>query len=437
MQVRDSGTAMRKGTPELLVPAGGREQLEAALIYGADAVYMGGPELSLRTACDGFTAEELAQGVQDAHRAGVRVYYCLNAMPYDKQLGAVEAMLERLPELGVDGLIAADPGVIWLARKQYPSVPIHLSTQAHSVNGAAVSFWREVGVERINLARELDARAIRELVRAFPDMEFEAFVHGAMCLALSGHCLLSAWVNNRPANQGRCTQPCRFEYRGVGLSASSFSGLTLSVEERKRAGEPLWDIREGEAFSGFWAPQDVCLLRYVGWLANNGVRALKLEGRTKSGGYVAQVADVYRTALDRHAGVAAVPQGEGRAASNPSPEDLLTELFHTASRPLSTGFFLPRRKVEPQPEGFLARPVVARLREAVGPGSWRVQVRSPWLASQDAAVLVPGMHRPELVAGKYALENHRGERVDRLHPGMEGVLHCEAEGLAAGLYIRA
>ena len=223
-------------------PRRNEEQLEAPYLpYGADAVYMGGPELSLRTACEGFSGEELGLAVADAHTAGVRVYYCLNAMPYDAQLSAVEAALERLPEMGVDGLIAADPGVIWLAKKHCPSVPLHLSTQAHSVNGAAVAFWREAGVERINLARELGFKQIRALAEAFPGVDFEVFVHGAMCLALSGHCLLSAWVNNRPANQGRCTQPCRFEYRG----------LSLLVEEQKRSGEALWEIREGEAFSGF------------------------------------------------------------------------------------------------------------------------------------------------------------------------------------------
>ena len=414
----------RERLPELLVPAGGREQLEAAILYGADAVYMGGPELSLRTACEGFSGEELGLAVADAHTAGVRVYYCLNAMPYDAQLPAVEAALERLPEMGVDGLIAADPGVIWLAKKHCPSVPLHLSTQAHSVNGAAVAFWREAGVERINLARELGFKQIRALAEAFPGVDFEVFVHGAMCLALSGHCLLSAWVNNRPANQGRCTQPCRFEYRG----------LSLLVEEQKRSGEALWEIREGEAFSGFWAPQDLCLLRYVGCLADLGVRALKLEGRTKSGGYVAQVADVYRTALDRHARREAGGSDCGKVEI--STAALLEELFHTASRPLSTGFFLPRRRVETPPAGLLPRPVVARLAEPEGDG-WRVQVRSPWSSDREASVLVPGMRRPALLPGAYQLENHRGERVDLLHPGMEGVLHCEIGGLGKGLYVRA
>ena len=414
----------RERLPELLVPAGGREQLESAILYGADAVYMGGPELSLRTACEGFSGEELGLAVADAHTAGVRVYYCLNAMPYDAQLPAVEAVLERLPGMGVDGLIAADPGVIWLAKKHCPSVPLHLSTQAHSVNGAAVAFWREAGVERINLARELGFKQIRALAEAFPGVDFEVFVHGAMCLALSGHCLLSAWVNNRPANQGRCTQPCRFEYRG----------LSLLVEEQKRSGEALWEIREGEAFSGFWAPQDLCLLRYVGCLADLGVRALKLEGRTKSGGYVAQIADVYRTALDRHARREAGGPDCGKVEI--STAALLEELFHTASRPLSTGFFLPRRRVEAPPAGLLPRPVVARLAEPEGDG-WRVRVRSPWSSDREASVLVPGMRRPALLPGAYRLENHRGERVDLLHPGMEGVLHCEIDGLGKGLYVRA
>jgi len=158
----------RERLPELLVPAGGREQLESAILYGADAVYMGGPELSLRTACEGFSGEELGLAVADAHTAGVRVYYCLNAMPYDAQLPAVEAVLERLPGMGVDGLIAADPGVIWLAKKHCPSVPLHLSTQAHSVNGAAVAFWREAGVERINLARELGSNRSEHWRKRFP-----------------------------------------------------------------------------------------------------------------------------------------------------------------------------------------------------------------------------------------------------------------------------
>ena len=409
--------------PELLAPAGGREQLEAAVLYGADAVYLGGSMLSLRAKCQGFDDEALREAVRFAHASGVRVYYCLNAMPLDRHFPAVEAQLEALPGLGVDGLIAADPGVIWRARRLCPDIELHLSTQAHSVNAASVEFWREMGVKRVNLARELDAEAMAALVRRFPDMAFEVFVHGAMCLSLSGHCLISEWVNARHANLGLCTQPCRFDYRA----------LTLTVEEGKRQDGPFLDVREGEDFSGFWAPMDLCLLRWTDQLCAMGPAALKIEGRTKSGGYVAQVTDVYRSALD-----AAFARLSGETPEHPVELDaLLAELFHTASRPLCSGFYLPERTVEAVPQDFQARPVVARVVGRHEGGGWDVQVRSPWEAGLAASVLLPGMKRPLLSAGSYALENHKGERVERLNPGMNGVLHCEGLELSPGIYIRA
>ena len=405
--------------PELLAPAGGREQLEAAVLYGADAVYLGGSALSLRAKCRGFDGEELNRAVAYAHNAGVRVYYCLNALPFDEHLPFVEAQLERLPELGVDGLIAADPGVIRLARRLCPSVELHLSTQAHSVNAAAVEFWQEAGIRRINLARELGRNAMAELIRRFPGMDFEIFVHGAMCLSLSGHCLMSAWINKRSANLGLCTQPCRFEYRG----------MRLTVEEAVRHDGPFLDITQGDDFSAVWAPMDLCLVRWMNDIVRMGPAAIKLEGRTKSGGYVAQVTDVYRTALSLAA-------SSEPAADSPDADDLVAELFQTASRPLCSGFFLPERTVEQRPEDFTARPVVARVVEMAANGGWRVQVRSPWEADKDAVVLLPGMKRPVLHAGQYALENHRGERTLRLNPGMEGILYCGEAALRPGLYIR-
>ena len=313
--------------PELLAPAGGREQLEAAILYGADAVYLGGSALSLRAKCRGFDGQELARAVRDAHSAGVRVYYCLNAMPFDEHLPLVEKQLESLPDLGVDGLIAADPGVIHLSRRLCPSVELHLSTQAHSVNAAAVAFWKEFGVKRINLARELGREAMSSLINAFPDMDFEVFVHGAMCLSLSGHCLISEWANHRAANLGLCTQPCRFEYRG----------MKLTVEEGIRQDGAFLDITQGDDFSAVWAPMDLCLVRWIRTLAAMHPAALKLEGRTKSGGYVAQVTDVYRTALNR---AAAAPEDSSW------DDALVEELFHTSSRPLCSGFFLPQREVK-------------------------------------------------------------------------------------------
>lgn len=405
--------------PELLAPAGGREQLEAAVLYGADAVYLGGSALSLRAKCREFDGEDLNRAVTFAHNAGVRVYYCLNALPFDEHLPFVEAQLERLPELGVDGLIAADPGVINLARRLCPSVEIHLSTQAHSVNTAAVEFWRDAGIRRINLARELDRDAMAGLIRRFPDMDFEIFVHGAMCLSLSGHCLMSAWINQRSANLGLCTQPCRFEYRGI----------RLTVEEAVRHDGPFLDITQGDDFSAVWAPMDLCLVRRMGDIVRMGPAAIKLEGRTKSGGYVAQVTDVYRTALR-------LVSSSGDFTDSPSIDDLVSELFQTASRPLCSGFFLPERTVEQRPENFIARPVVARVMEPTPNGGWKIQVRAPWEAGKDAVVLLPGMKRPVLKTGNYVLENHRGEKTERLNPGTEGVLYCGDTTLHPGLYIR-
>ena len=173
--------------PELLIPAGGPEQLEAALLYGADAVYLSGNELSLRAKCDGFSMEELKKGVEKAHAVSAKIYYCLNAMPYNRQLNDVTKMLKILPETGVDALIIADPGVIWLAKKHCPDMEIHLSTQAHSVNAAAVEFWRETGVQRINLARELGKEDIADMIKKFPDMEFEIFVHGPCAFRALSH----------------------------------------------------------------------------------------------------------------------------------------------------------------------------------------------------------------------------------------------------------
>ncbi|MBQ8744647.1 MAG: U32 family peptidase, partial [Mailhella sp.] len=247
-------------------------------------------------------------------------------------------------------------------------------------------------------------------------MDFEVFVHGAMCLSLSGHCLISEWANGRHANLGLCTQPCRFEYRG----------LTLTVEEEIRKDGPFLDVRQGDDFSGFWAPMDLCLVRWMTELVAMSPSALKIEGRTKSGSYVAQVTDVYRTALN--------------TALNSAPFDadtFVAELFQTASRPLCSGFYLPERFVEDNQQTMQSRPVVARIAERTDNGGWKVQVRSPWEADRDASVLLPGMKRPLLRTDTYTLENHRGEQTDRLNPGMDGVLYCDCDDIASGVYVRA
>ncbi len=422
--------------PELLVPAGGREQLDAALLYGADAVYLSGKEFSLRAKCDAFSPEELLLAIKDAHAKNVRVYYCINAMPYDHQLPELIKVLEFLSGSCIDALIIADPGVLWLAKKYCPNIEIHLSTQAHSVNSAAVEFWKEQNITRINLARELGKVQIKELIAKFPEMEFEVFVHGAMCLALSGHCLLSAWMNKRPANLGQCTQPCRFEYKGV-----SFQDLSLTVEENMRQGEDTWIIEQDENYSSMFAPSDLCLVPFMNDLIQLNPSSLKLEGRTKSASYVAQVTDVYRTAIDFYAqenNLEAKNKVEARLCTS----DFMNEIYNTGSRPLrpfTSGFFLPERLEDKVPDNYILRPIVAFLGCEVEKNVWEVKVRSTWNRAKDASFLIPGLKRPTIKANTYSFTNHQGQEVETLHPGMSGLIHLQEEvkELQKGIYIRA
>lgn len=416
--------AKQKKLPALLVPAGGQEQLETALLYGANAVYLGGDSLNLRAGSQGFTGEALDKALLLAHQAGVQVFYCLNALPYNDQLAAVRERLEAFADAAQlakpvpDAFIIADPGVLHMARTICPSIPVHLSTQAHSVNSAAVNFWQSCGVSRVNLARELNYHGIATMITACPGMEFEVFAHGAMCLALSGHCLMSAWLNKRPANHGRCTQPCRFAYR------------RFPLEEELRPGNALWEVEPGQPFDTIWAPEDLCLLRYVPWMAHVGVHTLKLEGRTRSGGALAPVIDVYRTALDRV---------QNTAPPLPGPSALLAELGYSAARPLGSGFFLPKRRREVHVEAGAknSKPIVGRIVEIVSSGTLRVQVRSQWRAEEGVELLLPGMQRPQ---GACFMENHRGEGCEVLHSGMEGLVHIpdmELQQIPVGAYVRA
>lgn len=428
--------------PELLAPAGNMERLESALRYGANAVYLGGKDqLNLRQGALGFTWAELAEALGKIRAAGAKLYYCLNAFPRQQAFEGVEKSLELLAELGVDGLIVADAGVLRKARQLAPDIEIHLSTQANTASGEAALFWHEQGVSRVNLARELDLQELHRVTdflgQHAPQLETEVFVHGAMCLAISGQCLLSAWLNQRPGNLGQCTHPCRFEYRGTEMELSA-----LRVEESLREGETLWEIApEENGFSAFWSPHELCLIKYLAWFKARKISALKLEGRMRTAPVVGHMVNVYRTALD------------DLAAGNFRPGLYLRELAPLASRPLSSGFFLPcgRRKVFFEPNKNLPAPViVARLLRRVekasggdacaGQGAaFAVQIKAPWSAQDPAQLLLPGLNHMALPVGSYVFVNHRGEKVDKLHPGTEAVVYFEEElpAAAAGLYLRA
>ena len=328
--------------PEILLPAGNKEKLKSALLYGADAVYLGGDALNLRAACKGFSKEELCWAVQETNRHQASLYYCLNSLPYQQHLQTLPEEIEKAAECGIHAFIVADPGVIRLVKKYAPSIPIHLSTQANTTNSEAIAFWEDYGVCRVNLAREMNHQDILAVRKACPTIELESFVHGAMCLAVSGQCLMSNWLNNRPANLGRCTQPCRFEYKAKETHFFSEENEQtypeLIVEERKRPDQSLWRVYEEETYSSIWAPDDLCLLPYLPWFVAQKMTSLKIEGRTKSSGYVAHVADAYKTALVAAADYVA----NSTASSSASPDDFcqafhyapyLSELLSISSRP--------------------------------------------------------------------------------------------------------
>ena len=410
--------------PELLAPAGNLDRLATALLYGADAVYLGGRDkLNLRAGAQGFSWPELDQAVALAAAARAKIYYCLNALPCESGLGAAEESLLRLKDSGVAGVIIADPGLVDLARELAPNLPIHLSTQANTCNARSAAFWARAGAARVNLARELNQEQIAQICDALknlaPELEVEVFVHGAMCLAVSGQCLMSAWLNDRPGNLGQCTHPCRFLYRP----------LRVELEEELRPGKTTFELRgQTDEFCGVFSPEDLCLVTQLPWLVGRGLAALKIEGRMRTAGVLGQTVNVYRTALDD------LTRNEFR------PEVYLRELAMLATRPLSSGFFLPggQREIwaEPCPEYETAGKIAAQLTGPAPGGGLGVSVRALWDGSRPVQVLLPGLHVIDLKPGAYSLENQHGERVERLHPGVAAVLRADIGELPPGVLLR-
>jgi len=295
---------MRK--PELLSPAGTLKNQRYALAYGADAVYAGMPRYSLRVRNNDFRAETLALGIAEAHAGGNRFYVACNLMPHGAKLKTFLADTEPIIAMRPDALIMADPGLILLVRERWPKMHIHLSVQANTVNAAAVRFWQEIGLRRIILSRELSLEEIAEIRQACPDIELEVFVHGALCIAYSGRCLLSGYFNHRDANQGSCTNACRWEYqlRTVGQEPQAAASLRhpladepLYLEEALRPGE-LMPVFEDEHGSYIMNSKDLRAVEHVARLVAIGIDSLKIEGRTKSCYYTARTAQVYRQAID-------------------------------------------------------------------------------------------------------------------------------------------
>ena len=272
---------MRK--TELLIPAGSLDVLKTAVIYGADAVYIGGETFGLRAKAKNFTVEEMARGIAFAHERGVRVYITANILAHNEDLAQAETYFRELKVLSPDALIISDPGVFELAKTLLPEVELHVSTQANNTNYGTYLFWHKLGAKRVVSARELSLAEIREIRANIPeDMEIESFVHGAMCISYSGRCLLSSFLAGRDANQGACTHPCRWKY---------------ALVEESRPGEYM-PVYENERGTYIFNSRDLCMIEHIPELMEAGIDSFKIEGRMKTALYVATVARTYRKAID-------------------------------------------------------------------------------------------------------------------------------------------
>ena len=268
---------------ELLIPAGSLEVLKTAVIYGADAVYIGGEAFGLRAKAKNFTKEEIKEGISFAHEHGVKVYITANIFAHNDDLPGVEEYFKELKEAEPDALIISDPGVFAIAKQILPDMELHISTQANNTNYGTYLFWHQLGAKRVVSARELSLKEIREIREKIPeDMEIESFIHGAMCISYSGRCLLSNFMTGRDANQGACTHPCRWKY---------------SVVEEKRPGEYM-PVYENERGTYIFNSKDLCMIEHIPEMIDAGIDSFKIEGRMKTALYVATVARTYRKALD-------------------------------------------------------------------------------------------------------------------------------------------
>ena len=312
--------------PELLAPAGSQTMLETALAFGADAVYAGQPRYSLRVRNNSFRDEvALGIGIEYAHSRGKQFYVVSNIFPHNSKIKTYLADMAPVVALKPDALIMADPGLIDMIRETWPEMPVHLSVQANTVNYAAVRFWKKLGIRRVILSRELSLDQVAEIRQECPDMELEVFVHGALCIAYSGRCLLSGYFNHRDANQGACTNSCRWEFNTHPAKVAPDGDVYL-LEEQKRAGSYM-PIEEDEHGTYILNSKDLRAIEHVQRLTEIGIDSLKIEGRTKSPYYVARTCQTYRQAI------------MDAAAGRPLDPALLRELDGLANRGYTGGFY--------------------------------------------------------------------------------------------------
>ncbi len=395
---------MRK--TELLIPAGSLDVLKTAVIYGADAVYLGGEAFGLRAKAKNFTNEEIMEGIKFAHDHGVKVYITANILAHNDDLAGVEEYFEELKTIRPDALIISDPGVFTIAKRVLPDMEIHISTQANNTNYGTYLFWHELGAKRVVSARELSLKEIKEIREHIPeDMEIESFIHGAMCISYSGRCLLSNFFTGRDANQGACTHPCRWKY---------------SVVEETRPGEYM-PVYENERGTYIFNSKDLCMIEHVPEMIDAGIDSFKIEGRMKTALYVATVARTYRKAIDDYL--------ENPEKYKANMEWYKEEIGKCTYREFTTGFYFGKPTSETQiydSNTYVKNYIyLGTAEERDARGFAKIKQKNKFSVGETIEIMKPdGRNISALVRGIYTEDGESQERAP--HP--KQVLYIDLDG---------
>lgn len=386
----------KKKKPELLIPASSLEVLKTAVMFGADAVYIGGEAFGLRAKAKNFSKEEMKEGIEFAHAHGVRVHVTANILAHNQDLEGAEKYFEELKEMKPDALIVADPGMFTLAREICPEIDIHISTQANNTNYQTFRFWYKQGAKRVVSARELSLAEIKEIREKIPaDMEIESFIHGAMCISYSGRCLLSNYFTGRDANQGACTHPCRWKY---------------AIVEETRPGEYM-PVYENERGTYIFNSKDLCMIEHIPEMIDAGIDSMKIEGRMKTALYVATVARTYRKAIDDYM------ESEEKYRAN--MEWYKAEISKCTYRQFTTGFYFGKPDENTQiydNNTYINEYIYLGIVEGTDKeGRAKIEQRNKFCVGDEIEIMKPdGSNVPVTVKGLYTEE---GEAVDSApHP---------------------
>ena len=397
---------------ELLIPAGSLDVLKTAVVYGADAVYIGGEAFGLRAKAKNFSMEDMAKGIRYAHDHGVKVYVTANILAHNEDLEGARAYFEELKEIGPDALIISDPGMFTIAKEVCPEIDIHISTQANNVNYMTFLFWHRQGATRVVTGRELSLKEIKEIRNHIPNsLEIETFVHGAMCISYSGRCLLSSYFTGRDANQGACTHPCRWKY---------------AVVEEKRPGEYL-PVYENERGTYIFNSKDLCMIEHIPDLLDAGIDSFKIEGRMKTALYVATVARTYRKAIDDYL--------EDPKLYEEHMPWYRTQIASCTYRQFTTGFFYGRpdenTQIYDNNTYVKEYTYLGIVGEVDAEGRCRIEQRNKFSVGEQIEIMKPDGQNVEVTVKR--ILNEDGEEQESA-PHSKQILHVELEGGRAEAY---